>query len=193
MYIPVRREGAGGFRAKDEAEKEIPKEFHVSIHLYSHALILIPRLLIATTLLTRASAGRRAGVALKCARNAREDAKEESEYHEIRRRSRSGDNERGVNHSEQTVLLQTARRDGDSVFRAAQHPRAGVAYANVPSEFRERELLVDSGKNATLAMRRRSIAVLLAVDYSSAEITSWRVISRDISARYLRPAILEEP
>lgn len=65
----------------EEGNSKIPRPYFPS-HLYSHVSVLISRLLIATTLLIRASTGRRgedggdntttsAGIALKCARNAR--------------------------------------------------------------------------------------------------------------------------
>jgi len=44
-------------------------------------------------------------IALKCARNARENVKEEETTSRYDEGQRNGDNEKGVNHSDQTVLL----------------------------------------------------------------------------------------
>jgi len=114
-------------RARDEAEKEIPKEFRVSIHLYSHALILIPRLLIATTLLTRASAGRRAGERGGCFKMRQECARGRQGGRRLPRDTAKVTEAaimKGelITPSRQCCYRQRAQRDGDSVFRAAQHP-----------------------------------------------------------------------
>lgn len=84
----------------EESNSKIPRS-HFPSHLCSHVSVLISRLLIAMTLLTRASTGRRgeerrgdnttsAGGRFKMREEcAREDVKEGSDYVEtIRRRSR---------------------------------------------------------------------------------------------------------
>lgn len=114
------------FKRRVEAKKEIPKDVPSPIYLYSHVLVLISRLLIAKTLLTCAWTARReerrhddndvAGVALKCARNARARGREGGraaggkDYVGYDEGHGSGDNERGVNHSGQTVPPLTMRR-----------------------------------------------------------------------------------
>lgn len=145
VYIVMRgkKQREERFKRREKAKKEIPKDVRSPIYLYSHVLVLISRLLIAKTLLTCAWTGRRGetarrqrggGVALKCARNARENVKEEEEEQVEQEEEQkeqegggggrvyvgygeghgSGDNERGVNHSGQTALLLTMRRRCES-------------------------------------------------------------------------------
>lgn len=102
---------------KDERTRETEMELRrPSIHLYSSAWVLISRLLIAGTLLTRGSTdfhrkgkvrhnGGRGWVGLKCDKNARERSTR-------RGRDRVGCegheccvNEREVNHSDQTIKM----------------------------------------------------------------------------------------